>query len=1505
MSDDFSDIDLGDEWTYFGIAGAATIRHDASDSWLEIDTPAGVPVDAYYAMTAPRVLQSVENADFTVAIRFLNEPNVAYQEHGLLILESDERWFRFDVAYTGKLELLVGDVNGNTRSFPYREEIGSGDAQFLRITRSGTDYTFDYSADGETWTTAITFASDLVPTQIGPFAGSTDRSDSSPGFVSRFDWFETTSDPLLSEDGVAPVAADDVLATAQDLPLSINIAGDLLANDVNEDGDPLILGGYSQPGSGSLAAGAARELIYTPNAGFSGIDSFTYIVSNGTREGSATVYIGVETPGNSTPVAVADILAVPENTTTVLDPLGNDTDGDGHALSVLILGDAQNGEASLNPDGTVTYVPDAEYSGPDSFSYTMTDGYGGIATSTVTIDVTEIDDAPIVEDADFAIDDDAAAGSVVGSVPALDPEGQALSFVITSGNVAGIFAVNAAGQVIIADSDALVAAGPGNHTLQIEVSDTTSTVVSTIDVLVKDADLLDEVFSISGMRFGGNTEDAVILPHDARLEVDNGTLTFAFVANSVAGRTWLMSKDALGFQTGGHIGLYIQNGIVKLRIQSEDTTYVVETNTAIAAGEFHHIAATFGSGGVMLYLDGVIEGTLAYTGGIATNSEPLVLGANQWTSASGYANVLLEPFDGTLYVAELYSEALDASDVGALAAAAIAPDASAPIAVLDQLQTAKDVSVTIDLEGLLANDSAFDGAPLNIVSFQQPSIGFLEDHGDGTVTFTPEVGFSGFADFEYSVTDGVSSSTASVIVRVVDGATNQFEGTADWRRVSSSTGELPQPATGQYTAAHIFDADGDGLNDYVIAGRRTDPSITLYLQQQDGSFAARVIEPEEYDIEAGGVVYDVDGDGDLDLVFGGDSNSTEIWWWENPGVYGPGVTWESHTIKSGGPYQQHDMAFGDFDNDGVDEFAFWNQKGTGKGIYFAEIPEDPTQLWTVSQIYDGPITEGMAVGDVDGDGIDDIVVGGYWLKWQGGTNFLSTTIDSSFPYPQTAVGDLNEDGQLDVVISSGDADGPLLLYTYSGDPTVSENWSAVDLLGILVDEGHSLEIVDFDQDGHLDIFVAEMNLDGQNPQAETWVLFGDGTGNFDVTLIDVGVGNHESTVGDLDGDGDLDILGKGFHDREINIWYNTLNDPVLYAWDRHVIEVDRPYRAIFEEAADIDGDGFTDIVTGGWWYKNPGEIDGTWERNSIGSPMNNMAAVFDFDGDGDLDIIGTQGRGSSANSDFAWAENDGSGNFTIHTNIESGEGSFLQGATVTRFSDDGPLSVVLSWQNAVGGMQVLTMPEDPVNDTWVWSQLSEFSAGEGLDAADIDGDGDNDLLTGFDWLRNDGDTFTRIVLHEPPATAQPDRVYLVDMDGDGDLDSLVGFGHESSITTLAWYEQGADPEGIWTEHVISNSLEGNPQSVDVFDMDADGDLDVVAGEHLPNDNGRLDLLVFENLSGDGTEWRQHLVYEGDEHHDAAKLADFDNDGDMDIFSIGWTHSRVTIYENLTNGFEMV
>jgi PKD repeat protein len=218
----------------------------------------------------------------------------------------------------------------------------------------------------------------------------------------------------------------------------------------------------------------------------------------------------------------------------------------------------------------------------------------------------------------------------------------------------------------------------------------------------------------------------------------------------------------------------------------------------------------------------------------------------------------------------------------------------------------------------------------------------------------------------------------------------------------------------------------------------------------------------------------------------------------------------------------------------------------------------------------------------------------------------------------------------------------------------------------------------------------------------------------------------------------------------------------------------------------------------------------------------------------------------------------------------------------------------LSWHITSGGLQQLTVPSDPVSTTWEWDQISPVEQGEELSTADIDRDGDDDLLRGSIWLRNDAGSWTPFTLFD--TALAPDRNRLADVNGDDRLDAIVGF---EAVSKLAWYEQGAIATDMWSEHTVAVDFFA-PMSVDAADLDGDGDIDIVAGEHnLFNPLGSR-LYVYEN-NGNGSAWTPHEVYTGDEHHDGAQLVDIDTDGDLDIISIGWTHDDVLLYENRSPG----
>nr|CAA6809879.1 MAG: T1SS secreted agglutinin RTX [uncultured Thiotrichaceae bacterium] len=199
-------------------------------------------------------------------------------------------------------------------------------------------------------------------------------------------------------DNRLPVATDDHSTTKVDSAVSISVLG----NDTDPDGDVLTISSIDEQSvnDGSVAENESGILTYTPAHGFTGTDTFTYTVNDGHGgEAIATVTVVVEAdpvdPVNSSPVAVDDSVSTTIDKQVPIHVLGNDTDADSDVLVISSFDvTTKEGGTVASSDGQLLYTPAAGFVGEDTFTYTISDNKGGLATATVSVTVTD-DSAPI------------------------------------------------------------------------------------------------------------------------------------------------------------------------------------------------------------------------------------------------------------------------------------------------------------------------------------------------------------------------------------------------------------------------------------------------------------------------------------------------------------------------------------------------------------------------------------------------------------------------------------------------------------------------------------------------------------------------------------------------------------------------------------------------------------------------------------------------------------------------------------------------------------------------------------------------------------------------------------------------------------------------------------------------------------------------------------------------------------------------------------------------------
>ncbi|MBK8979075.1 MAG: VCBS repeat-containing protein [Planctomycetes bacterium] len=490
------------------------------------------------------------------------------------------------------------------------------------------------------------------------------------------------------------------------------------------------------------------------------------------------------------------------------------------------------------------------------------------------------------------------------------------------------------------------------------------------------------------------------------------------------------------------------------------------------------------------------------------------------------------------------------------------------------------------------------------------------------------------------------------------------------------------------------------------------------------------------------------------------------------------------------------------------------------------------------------------------------------------TRAVETYVPSS---GKPACGDIDGDGDQDLLIPSvigqdhlfvNDGDGVFRDVTGSRLPPFG-GWS------------HSATFVDVDGDGDQDLLIAG-NSGYTNRGEQNRLLLNDGSGSFtDVTPTQLPVDQDKTmaiTAADVDGDGDPDLLvlnnGSSFGGNPQNRLY--LNDGTGHFTDVTATHLPaQPGSGYHLSVGDLDGDGDLDFVTAVLFDTPPLRIhnnDGTGRfsptRNGqlpAGIRNANNAHLVDVEGDGDLDMVGF------VNQSMVVLVNDGSGNFADQSGQRLPRG-FAFPVLGRDFDGDGDVDFVVSTLS--GGALMRNDGTGVFGLPVAISSLSEV-------ASDVDGDGDLDLVVPqiADVLLNDGNAvfFDRAAAERrgPDISGSPGRAALADVDGDGDLDAwLTSFAVDADRMLLN------DGRGVFTDSPTPLPLAGELSSAVAFgDVDGDGDQDVIVGSSMPADRSRL--LLGDGRGGfvDATTGR---LPQSSAQTLALALFDADADGDLDL-----------------------
>ena len=1034
-----------------------------------------------------------------------------------------------------------------------------------------------------------------------------------------------------------PVAVADTASGTENQILTI----DVLANDTDaDDGHALTLTAAAAPSGKGAASIADNRLVFTPGtdfdhlaAGATEVVTLTYTMKDDQGASSSSTVTVTITGTNDGPLAVADTASGTENQILTIDVLANDTDVDDGHLFTLTAAAAPTGKGAASiVNNQLVFAPGTDFdhlaAGATevvTLTYTMQDEHGASSASTVTVTITGTNDGPL------AVADTAAGtenGTLIVDVLANDTDvDDGHAFILTA-------AAAPSGKGAASISNNRLVFNPGTDFDHLAAG---ATEIVTLSYTMKDNQGAESDSSVTITITGTN----------------DGPLA---VADSASGtENQILVIDVLGNDTDVDDG-HVFTLVAAAAPSGKGAASIADNRLVFTPGtDFDHLAAGATEVVILTY-------TMQDEHGASSSSTVAITvsGANDAPVVSGpLAAAATE--DGAVVAIDGLANASDVDDGAALA---VQPPATLPAGVtfdpatnvfrLDPAHAAYQSLASGAIATVTVHYAVTDGTASTPASLSWTVTGT----NDSPVVTSGAAAASGSVVEAGSIVAGIAAATGTLTSSDVDaGATAGWSGSSDgvygsfaidaqgvWTyTLDDSRAATEALAPGQIVSdsftATVTDEHGASAQqtvtiqitgsednraptaeDVTLSGRSGVPggsgvAIPPY-NNGSGMIFTRLVDsngdgvadtPDAPSILSGGygtglATGDIDGDGDVDMVT---INGNQIWTYTNTGdTNGDGrVDFVSTHVATMGNGSQ-DIGLTDLNGDGNLDIVVSSygslieliNVGDGNGNAIV----DDFAARSVSTNGSGGYTYGIATGDVDGDGLADIVIPNYENYYYGGQ-------------PVTIMfnrGDTDGDGQINYV-SQG---------LYPG-----------------TNSAMGASIGDLNGDGRADLVISRW--DGQGLQVMLGQGDTNGDGQIEFAVSNVTIGDHvmETTLADLDGDGDLDLassgsngyvhisLNRGDTDGDGNLNFTTT--------DYHV-----GYSTYGLAVTDLDGDGDLDVFApnqGGYWNGNTASyLNNVGDTNGDGAPDFNIVQVTNVPSGWDAEPLDVGvGGGSGARED--------------------------------------------------------------------------------------------------------------------------------------------------------------------------------------------------------------------------------------------------------------------------------